>query len=408
VLGVAVDITDQERAKEERRKLEDKILQAQKLESLGVMAGGIAHDFNNLLMVILGYANLASMELGVTPSGREHIKKIETAAKDAADLCNQMLAYSGKGRFLVTTLDLNDIVHEMPHLLKVSIGKNAVMKFNLSDDLPSIEADASQMRQVIMNLIVNASEAIGDDSGVITAGTRAVELESKDINALYLGRKLSPGLYVRVEVTDTGCGMDEETRSRIFDPFFTTKFTGRGLGLAAVSGIVRSHKGGIMLSSKPGEGATFKVFFPVTEKPVGRDAKAPQPPAELRGSGTILVVDDQQDVREVTRGMLEARGFTVLTAGSGAEGVELLCVRGDDIAAVILDLTMPGMDGEETFHAMRRAKNDVRVILASGYSESDLAERFANMGVAGFIHKPCRIDDLVAKIRNAAPKTGGV
>ncbi len=267
MLGTAHDITERKRAEENRRKLEAQVQHAQKLESLGVLAGGIAHHFNNLLTGILGNAELALADTSLASPARDRIRDIETTARRAADLTEQMLAYSGRGRFVVGTVSLNETVEEMEYLFEVAVSKNAVLQYDLADDLPAIEADVSQIRQVLMNLVTNASEAIGDSSGVISVSTGAIECDRNYLAETYLDDELPEGAYVYLEVSDTGCGMDEETQSNLFDPFFTTKFTGRGLGLAALLGIVRGHRGAIKVCSEVGRGTTVKVLFPAADRP---------------------------------------------------------------------------------------------------------------------------------------------
>jgi PAS domain S-box-containing protein len=385
-------------AEEERRKLEAQMQQAQKLESLGVLAGGIAHDFNNLLTAILGHANLALTDLPPESPARESLQGIEGASRRAAELCRQMLAYSGRGRFIVEQLNLSRLAQELTHLLQVSISKKVMLHCHFADRLPPVEADAVQARQVIMNLVINASEAIGDKKGVIDISTGAMQCEEAYLRKCCLGESLSAGTYVYFEVMDTGCGMDAETRSRIFDPFFTTKFSGRGLGLAAVQGIMRQHKGAIKVDSQPGTGTTFRVLFPASKK----STLQPKPGATAglwRGNGTVLVVDDEKVVREVTQKMMEYYGFSVLAAADGREAVKLFQENQDRIACVLLDLTMPHMDGEETYRELSRIRNDVRVIMASGYSEQEISQRFAGKGVAGFIEKPFKLATLNAKLR---------
>ncbi len=408
------DITERKQSEQERRRLEAQIQQAQKLESLGVLAGGIAHDFNNLLTGILGHASLALMELSPVSPALDSVKQIETTARRAADLTRQMLAYSGKGRFVVQPIRLSEVVEEMSHLLEVSISKKCTLKYQFPKGVPLIDADVSQVRQVVMNLIINASEAIGEHNGVITLRTGVEECDRAYLAGTYLDEQLAEGPYAFLEVMDTGCGMTPETRERLFDPFFTTKFTGRGLGLAALLGIVRGHRGAVKVYSELGRGTTIKVLFPVSKR-----AAIPEPPPEPAidapcGTGTVLVVDDEQVVRDLAEEVLRDAGFTVLVATDGCEAVEIFRSRPDEIRAVLLDLTMPNMDGEETFAVMRHIRSDVRVILSSGYNEQDATERFAGKGLAGFIHKPYAAADLVRmfcsllrQAPEAAPKKKG-
>jgi len=394
-IEVARNITARKRAEAEQAKLEAQMQEVQKLESLGVLAGGIAHDFNNLLMAILGNADLALLSLSPASPARPNVEEIARTSQRAADLCRQMLAYSGKGRFLVGRYDLSEIVREMAQMLEVSISKKASLRYSFGAQLPAVEADATQLRQVIMNLITNASEALHDHSGSISIVTGVMDCDRTYLAESYLDDKLPEGRYVYLEVSDTGAGMDEETRRRIFDPFFTTKFTGRGLGLAAVLGIVRGHKGAIKVYSEPGRGTTFKVLLPAVEWQPGNSVPSPGPPASVKPGGTVLLVDDDSAVRTIGVQMLERLGYTVLTAADGREGLEVFRTRREEIACVILDLTMPEMGGDEVFRELRRLQRDVRVILTSGYNEQEVIQQFAGKGLAGFVQKPY----TVAKLR---------
>ena len=397
-ISLGVDVTERKRAEEERRELENMMQQTQKLESLGVLAGGIAHDFNNLLMAILGNADLALAELPAESPVRNTIEDIVLGSRRAAELCRQMLAYSGKGRFLIEPLDLSRVVREMAHMLEVAVSKKAVLRYNFAENLPALEADATQIRQVVMNLIINASEAIGDRSGVIAVSTGAMECEAPFLRQTLFGESLAPGLYVYVEVADTGVGMDEATLARIFDPFFTTKFAGRGLGLAAVIGIVRSHHGTIRVQSAPDEGTTFRILFPASEKTAGDTA--PQPEAqEWRANGTILVVDDEETIRTLAKRMIQRCGLRVLSAADGREAVNVFRQAAGRIDCVLLDLTMPHMDGHEAFREMRAIRPEVPVILSSGYSEHDVTRRFAGVERIAFIEKPYTRGTLIAALR---------
>ena len=409
-IGVCTDITNRKRAEEDKLALERQVQHAQKLKSLGVLAGGIAHDFNNLLTAILGNADLALNELSPMSPARHNLREIGKASKRAADLAKQMLAYSGKGRFVVQPISGNELVEEMAHLLEVSISKKTVLKYNFAENLPTFDGDVTQIRQVVMNLITNASEAIGERTGVIALSTGAmhcdhVYLEDVD-ETLRAGLDEPPaeGMYTYFEVADTGCGMDAETLDKIFDPFFTTKFTGRGLGMSAVLGIVRGHKGALKIRSDVGKGTTFKVLFPANELPEDGVAVRGNDEAEgkdWRGSGTVLIADDEAVVRAVGQQMLERLGFSVLTASDGREALEVFGERADEIVCVLLDLTMPHMDGEEAFREMQRLHPGVRVILCSGYNEQDATQRFAGKGLAGFIQKPFTMTALKERIVDA-------
>ncbi len=398
--GVVLDITPRIRAEEEKARLQAQLLQAQKMESLGVLAGGIAHDFNNMLTGMLGGAELALMDIGDEASVREHLEHVRTTAQQAADLCRQLLAYSGKGRFVVEPIDMTSVVEEMTHLLEVSVSKKAVLRFDLARDLPRVEADVSQLRQIVLNLVINASEALEKRSGTILIATGAMDCDEKYLSETWLDENLPSGCYTFLEVSDTGLGMDQETKTRVFDPFFSTKFAGRGLGLAATLGIVRGHHGAIKVYSEEGRGTTFKVLLPaldVTAADVA--AKGAAPAVQWRGSGRILLVDDEETVRAVGKRMLERLGLSVLIAEDGRRALEIYREHAESIDLVLLDMTMPHLDGEETFREIRRIRKDVSVILISGYNEQDAVSRFAGKGLAGFLQKPLSLDTLREKLR---------
>lgn len=400
VLGTYEDITERRRSEEERRRLEAQLLHAQKLESLGVLAGGIAHDFNNLLVALLGNAELAVAELPPVSPALPYLRNIEVASSRAAELCRQMLAYSGRGSFVVEAVDLSEVVRETTYMLEVSISKKARLRYDLAGNLPLVEADPTQVRQVVMNLITNASEAIGDHSGEITLSTRVVECDRATLAATVVDDGLPEGPYIALEVADTGCGMAPEVQRRVFDPFFSTKFTGRGLGMAAVLGIVRGHRGAIRLESEPQAGTRVTVLFPASRKASGVRPGRDSSPCGEAVRGTVLVVDDDDNVRPVTRMMLERLGFEVLLASNGREGVEVYRARQGEVVCVLLDLTMPEMDGEETFAALRELDPQVRVILSSGYNQLEVVQRFADRGLAGFVQKPYRLADLQAVLED--------
>lgn len=399
ILSIVTDITAERLAAEQRRRLDEQMQHAQKLESLGILAGGIAHDFNNLLVAILGNAGLALMELPPESPARQTVQDIETAAQRAAELTRQMLAYSGQGRFVVEPLNLSRLVEEMAHLLEVSVSRRAALHYNFAHDLPAIEADATQVRQVVMNLILNASDALGEEDGAISVSTGLMHADRTYLESAYLHGDAEEGQFVFLEVRDTGCGMDEATQKRIFDPFFTTKFTGRGLGLAAVLGIVRGHGGAIRLVSSKGAGTTFTVLFPVAANQA--TAAGSSPGAVADGSAlarkTVLVVDDDETVRAVTRRILERAGVTVLTAEDGPEGLRLYRET-PSIDVVLLDMVMPRMDGEQVLRELLALNPGARVVFMSGYTEQDAAQRFEGTGSPGFIQKPYRPADLLAKI----------
>jgi PAS domain S-box-containing protein len=405
--GGCQDITERKLAEEERLQMERRLLHAQKLESLGVLAGGIAHDFNNLLMAILGYADLALLDLSPGSPTRPKLEGIVNASRRAADLCRQMLAYSGKGKFVVERLYLEDVINEMIHLLKTTISKKVLLNLNLERNLPPLEGDPSQVRQVLMNLVINASEAIGERSGVITISTGARYCDRAYLRETYLNDELAEGMYVSLEVSDTGCGMDRETQARFFEPFFTTKFTGRGLGMAAVLGIMRGHRGAIKVYSEVGKGTTFRLLFPASQH-AGKDTDSAQEglTKPWRGEGMVLLVDDEETVLAVGKDMLQRLGFSVSTAEHGRDALEIYGRHKGEIVCVLLDLTMPHMDGEETFRELRRMNPSVRVIMCSGYSEQEIASRFTGKGLAGCLQKPYLLADLRNAMKQALKPQG--
>jgi len=393
LVGTVTDLTELKTGEEKRLRIEQQMLHVQKLESLGVLAGGIAHDFNNILLAIMGNASLALHRL---PSGspvEHHLKQIEVAADKAADLARQMLAYSGKGHFVLQPLDLNQLVLEMTSMLEVSISKKAALRFDLAERIPAIVADPTQMRQIVMNLAINASEAIGDENGVISIATGCRHCDRAFLADSWLNDDLCEGAYVFLKVTDTGCGMDPETVGRIFEPFFTTKFTGRGLGMAAILGIVRGHKGAIKVESQPGQGTSFTIFVPASDLSV-EQRKPAGLPAQWRGSGTVLLVDDEETVRQVGAHLLEELGFTVISAKDGSEALEVYRERRGEISLVLMDLTMPNLNGEETFGELRLIDPQVRVVLSSGFSEQEVTRKFLGKGLAGFVQKPYTLGTL--------------
>lgn len=392
-------------AGEERLRLETQIQNAQRLESLGVLAGGIAHDFNNLLVGILGHSDLVLMALPEDASARDDIESIKAAARRAAELTNQMLAYAGRGRFVTGFHDVNRIICDMRQLLAVSVAKKTELKLSLAENLPPIEVDASQVRQVVMNLATNAAEAITQgEKGVVSVSTALRKVGTNEVASVVSGEMLPEGYYVVLEVADTGCGMSGDSMARLFEPFFTTKFAGRGLGLAAVLGIVRGHAGAIDVTSEQGQGSTFLVYFPsaadrapaVVSRPPRCDASRPD-----GVTGSVLIVDDEENMRHVAELLLSRRGFAVLSARDGRHGVEVFQKHADAISVVILDMAMPEMDGRETYNAIRGIRADVPIILTSGYDEEDARQRFGEGDLAGFIQKPFQLEYLLGVVRKA-------
>jgi len=392
---IFTDVTETRRDEEARDRMQSNILHAQKLESLGVLAGGIAHDFNNLLVGMLGNSELALMDIPAESRARTYLKDVVLSAQRAAELCMQMLAYSGKGRFVVRVLDLNEIVREMLSLLKVSISKKAVLKTRLSAIPPLFEGDATQMRQILMNLITNASDALADQPGVITITTGVASSDATYLENSTLSHELPEGNYAFVEISDSGEGMVPETIERIFDPFFTTKPAGRGLGLAAVSGIIRGHRGAVRIYSEVDRGTSFKVLLPAIENNEISEA-SPEFEVEIKhGSGVILIVDDEHAVRRVAKRVAERAGFAVLEASNGQEAVDIFRERHQGIVLVLLDMSMPVMSGEEAFRILKTIAPSVPVVLSSGYNDQDATTYFVGKGLAGFLQKPYRPADLL-------------
>ena len=393
ILAVIMDIT-------ERRRQEQAQLQSQKLESLGVLAGGIAHDFNNLLTAILGNVSLAQLCVSKVSPAWPYLENMERTVHRATNLTRQMLAYSGKGRFEVGPLDLNQAVEEMSHLLSVSISKKVALRYQLQGGLPILVAEASQIQQVVMNLVTNASEAIGDAEGIVSIRTGTMAYDRQALQRDFPGQPMEPGLFITLEVSDTGQGMTPEVQARIFEPFFTTKFTGRGLGLSAMQGIVRGHHGGIRVYSEWGKGTTFKIIFPAGMGDLAETEK-PLPEDDWMGSGTVLVVDDEEGVRAVAGDLLRSLGFEVITANHGVEALERFRESPVPIRAVLMDLTMPHLDGVETFRELRRLDPTCRTVLTSGYNEQEAIQDFLGKGLAAFIQKPFLRGDLQRAMRQA-------
>ena len=404
VAFTALDITERKRAEEERRNLEARIQHAQKLESLGVLAGGIAHDFNNILHVILGNANLAARNLPEESRARDYLEEVRRSVDRAAGLCSQMLAYAGKGGLTVSLVNLGDVVRDIAKMLEVTISKKATLEIEVEPGLPPIEADASQVRQIVMNLITNASEALGNESGRIELTIASIDLGVEASAAEFPGEDLAAGRYVSLRARDTGEGMDEETQRRMFEPFFTTKFTGRGLGMAAVLGIVRGHRGAIRVESEEGEGSTITVLLPAAAVEAASDEKEGVADEAEQGYGTVLFVDDEPALRHLGEEMLRAVGYDVIQAGDGREAVKLFRQHRDEITAVVLDLTMPEMDGEEAFRVIHGIRPNVPVILCSGFSAEELADRFKAEAPTAFLKKPFTADELISVIGGATSK----
>ena len=395
-LEINTDIT-------EKRRIEEQLRHTQKLESLGVLAGGVAHDFNNLLTGILGNASLALDGVGPHNPDRVLMEEVMKAAERAADLTRQLLAYAGKGRFVMRTVGLSSLVREISGLVQTSIPKVVQLRMQLADPLPGIDADPGQLQQIVMNLVINGAEAIGPEGGTVLVRTSVQRVDSPYIATMSsVAGALREGDYVCLEVHDTGSGMSEETLGKIFDPFFTTKFSGRGLGLSAVLGIVNAHKGALKVYSEMGQGTTFKVLFPVSPHPLALPQN--EFTGDLAGSGTVLVVDDEDVVRQTARHTLERYGYQTVCAGNGAAAMEVYRRRPAEIALVLLDLTMPVMNGEEALRQMQMINPQVRVLLSSGYNEVEAVQRFAGKGLAGFIQKPYTAAALAEKVKEVLSK----
>jgi PAS domain S-box-containing protein len=384
----------------ERKLFEQQLRETAKLESLGVLAGGVAHDFNNLLVGIMGNASLAMELLPPASQAATMIAGVLQASERAADLTRQLLAYSGKGRFVVQPIDLSALVRQIVSLLQSSVPKTVQLQLELEDEIPPVEADVAQIQQLVMNLVINGAEALGDAPGTVSVRTAARTLGPKEIDASEPEFGLRPGEYVCLQVQDDGCGMDEAVKARIFDPFFTTKFTGRGLGMAAALGIVRGHNGAITVDTAPGRGSTFTVLFPASQGQTVQESAAP--PRELTGQGTILVVDDEDIVRRMAGATLERYGYTILLAADGREAIDVFRDAASRVTLVLLDLTMPRMSGEETLRQLKEIRDDIPVVLSSGFSEAEAVRRFTGCGLAGFLQKPYTAERLAGKVRQVA------
>lgn len=397
--GAIVSLVTTTRDVTERRQTARVMHRTQKMESLGILAGGIAHDFNNLLVAMLGQASLAQAHLAPNHPAFTHVSKVVQAADQAAGLTRQLLAYSGGGQFTIHPLNLNKLIRESIDLLKVALPKQIVLELVLADELPLIEADIAQLQQVMMNLLINAAESVGERAGVIHVQTAVYAITPQDESYWrHTNQPLTSGDYVSLQIKDTGSGMSEETLSKIFDPFFTTKFTGRGLGLAAVLGIVRGHKGGLQVRSQPDEGTVFELLFPVSSATVELHQSEPVK-SGTAVTGLVLVIDDEAPVREAITDILEMEGIDVVTAANGDEGIALYQAQADAIDLVLLDLSMPGKSGHETFDALQTIDPNVRILLSSGYSEADATRGFAAPPLVGFVQKPYRLDSFVQLVK---------
>ncbi len=396
------DISERQRAETERRRLEAQVHQAQKLESLGLLAGGIAHDFNNILVGILGNACLAAQELPAGSPVKGRLDRIVNAGQRASRVIKQILSYAGQNTPELSAVDLNQAVTEAAQFMRVSIPEQIDVELCQTPDLPRIAADLGQLEQILSNLLMNAVEAIGPHSGSVTLSTRSLTLTRELADADFAGQSVFPGDYVALEVADTGCGMSQQTLGRIFDPFFSGKRKGRGLGLAAIRGIVRAHHGGISVRSSENKGTVFQILFPkaANDLRVEQQTNVPALPRLVR-DGTVLVIDDEPEICEVVQSLLESRGLRVLTADGGNAGVAAFREHSGEIDLVLLDMHMPDLDGLQTLRAIRSIAPQARVIMSSGHTEdgSDTAAELD--GAAGFIRKPYTLDTLVSRVNDA-------
>ena len=400
---VVRDLTQQKLAQTADRENEEALQQAQKLESIGVLAGGIAHDFNNLLTGIMGNAGLArrALDAGKTVQAGALLRDVVSASQKAADLTRQLLAYAGKGRFVIAAVDVCRLVTEVSALIRASISKKITLVLDIPEDCPSVEADRAQLQQLVMNLVLNGGEAIGDEPGTLTVRIRTEPFTERRERPRAEGFPIVTGDYVRIDVTDSGAGMDAETRARIFEPFFTTKFLGRGLGLSAALGIVRGHRGAISVRSEPGRGTTFTVLLPIANKPRRSERVSGKVSLEhLQGNGTILVADDEEGVRSLVANVLEEAGYTVELVADGLEAIERLRNLGDEVRLILLDLTMPRLGGAEAALELRQFHPSTPIVAMSGYGDIEVMQRFSEAGVDDFLPKPFTPDELAAKVRD--------
>ncbi len=403
--ALALHIQLRRRAEAGRYALEEKLREHQKLESMGIMAGGIAHDFNNLLMNVLGNASLARTDVPPDSTAARCLQDIEKVGRQAATLTQQLLAYSGHGKLATEPLDLSKLIATMAPLMERAISKKARLHLALSPGLPRIDGDAAQLRQVVMNLVANASEAVeggGRPSGEIRLGTGVTMLEPGSVTVPKLDNLPAAQTCVYIEVVDDGVGIPAKDLPRIFDPFFTSKRTGRGLGLAAVLGIVRGHGGVLQVHSREGHGARFRVLLPPAAasetEPTAADEGSPDPARDRRGSGTVVVIDDEESVRNVCTAILHRAGFSVLTARSGPDGIELLRRSPPGVRAVLLNLTMPEMSVAAALAEIARIAPGVPVVLSSGFGRVDTTTGLSPDRYAGFIQKPYTPDGLIREL----------
>jgi two-component system cell cycle sensor histidine kinase/response regulator CckA len=401
ILAVIVDISQRKAMESEHARLQTKLQQAQRMESLGVMAGGVAHDFNNLLTGVIGNTDLAMMSLAPHSPVCSNLKEIQRSALKAADLCRQMLAYSGKGRFIIEPVDLNHVIEDVTHQLRTSLPRSVTLRRYLHHRLPRFTADPNQIEQVVSNLILNAAEAITGPDGCITVRTGQLEADTTYLDSLQLNDSMMPGSFIHLDIEDNGIGMDRVTQERIFEPFFTTKFAGRGLGLAGVAGILRGHGGGIRVQSEQGKGTRIRVLFPWD----GIETPGEYPVVELadgwRGFGRILVIEDEPVVRDVIRRTLAGLGFDMVLCPNGKDGLARFNERPTEWCLVLLDFTLPDIGGQEIFHHIHATRPDLPVLIMSGYDGKEISHLFRDQGISGCLQKPLRPGELVTAVQQA-------
>jgi PAS domain S-box-containing protein len=396
--GFIIDITDRKKTEEERLRLETQFHQAQKMETIGTLAGGIAHDFNNLMTTILGNTSLMLFDIDNSHPHYALLKNIERQINRGAELTTQLLGYARKGKYLVKPVSLNQIIEESAAAFGRT-RKEITIGYELADDLLAVEADQGQIQQVLLNLFVNAADAMPTGGKLMLKTSNAThnDIKSKEYQPV-------AGDYLRLSVSDTGIGMDEKVRQRIFDPFFSTKETGKGtgLGLASVYGIIKNHGGYIEVQSQKGQGSQFSIFLPASAKQVPTIAESA--PEIIKGSGTILMVDDEEMVLDVGAQVLKKLGYTVLESNNGRNAVELYKKLQDKINLVVLDIVMPDMGGAEVYDRLKEINPDVKVLLSSGYSIDDQAREIMERGCDGFIQKPFSLKAMSDKIAGILSK----
>ena len=394
--GIAQNITARKKAEEERLEIERQFQQAQKLESLGVLAGGIAHDFNNILTIIQGHCFMARNTNGPETTRETHILHIEDAANRAAQLCHQMLAYAGKSSLVQSRINLRLLLEDMVKMLRAAIPKNVSIELDLASDEPEITGDPAQIQQIVMNLIINAADAIGGNNGTIRVVLTILSGLTSPLENDFFGNTIPAGSYACLEVSDNGCGMDVETQRRIFEPFFTTKFSGRGLGMSAILGIIKSHDGALHLSSRPGAGTCFKIYLALSPTSCTADTAPTAKPSvhPVKAIGTILLVDDEEALLIIGSSLLHAMGFSAITASNGREALEIFRKRASEIDLVLLDMIMPEMGGVEAYHELRKLSRNIPVVICSGCNVEGFSIKSYNDELVGCVQKPYRPDQL--------------